>query len=110
MPNVKIYVDETVYPDCRKALAATLLPMRDLLLRELKVDLSAFQFAVIPVMAMADLPRVNAELMLMPRSDRTRDAVTRVGTTLQEMLVAATGTHVAIRVAFLDPETYVALK
>lgn len=110
MPNIKIYVDETVYPDCRETLAATLLPMRDLLRRELQADLSAFQFAIIPVMAMADLPRVNAELMLLPRPDRTRDAVTRVGAALRDMLVAATGTHVAIRVAFLDPETYVALK
>lgn len=110
MPNVKIYVDETLYPGCRDRLAAMLGPARDLLCRELAVDVPACQFAVLPVLAMPDLPRVNAELLLLPRPERTRAAVTRIGTTLRDMLAEATGTHAAIRVAFLDPETYIALK
>ncbi len=110
MPNVKIYVDETLYPACRDRLAAALGPVRDMLCRDFAVDVPACQFAVIPVMAMPDLPRVNAELMLLPRPERTREAVLRVCAALREMLGTATGTHTAIRVAFLDPETYIALK
>ena len=110
MPNVKIYVDETLYPACRDRLAAALGPLRDLMCREFGVEVPACQFAVLPVMAMADLPPVNVEVMLLPRPERTRQAVTRVGLTLREILGLATGAHVAIRVAFLDPETYIALK
>lgn len=110
MPNVKIYVDETLYPECRDAIAAALRPLRALLCQELGVDPPACQFAVMPVMAMADLPRVNVELHILPRPDRTRDRVTEVCTALRQMLTAATGTHVAVRASMLDAATYVALK
>lgn len=110
MPNIKIFVDETIYPECRDSLAAALEPIRAMLCRELKVDVPACQFALMPVLAMADLPRVNAEMQILPKPGRTRDHMLSVGRTLQEMLRSATGTHVAVRVTSLDPETYVALK
>jgi hypothetical protein len=110
MPNVKIYVDEVIYPDCRDRLSAALRSVRDMLCGDLTVDAMACQFAVIPVMALPDLPPVNVELAIMPRPDRTRALLLAVCTKLREMVGAATGTHVAIRVTTLDPETYIAVK
>lgn len=110
MPNVKIFVDEALYPDCRVPLAAALGPIRDLLCREFGVDAPACQFAVMPVLAMADLPGVNVEIQILPRPDRTRTRVLEICNALRQMVAAATGTHVAVRVSTLDPETYIALK
>lgn len=110
MPNVKIYVDETLWADRHDALGAVLAPLRDLLCRELSVDVPACQFAVLPVMAMADLPRVNVEIAILPRPERTRDLVTALGRQVQALVAEAAGTHAAVRVSALDPVTYVALK
>ena len=110
MPNIKIYVDEAIYPTCRDRLAAALGPSVDMLCRELTVDRSACQIAVMPVLALPDLPPVNVEMQIMPRPDRTREALLDVCAKLRDMIGAATGTHVAIRVTLLDPETYIALK
>lgn len=110
MPNLKIFVDDSLYSGVREPLAQALGPIRDMLCRELAVDVPACQFAVMPVGAMADLPRVNVEMAILPRPERTRERVTHVGLRLREMVEAATGTHVAVRVTALDPETYIALK
>ena len=110
MPNVKIYVEEQVFAECRASLAAALQPIRDMLCADLKVEIAACQFAVLPVMAMADLPLVNVEMFILPRPERTREVVLAVCQSLREVLQAATGVHVAIRVSHLDPATYIALK
>lgn len=110
MPNVKIYVDDALYPDCRERLLHGLGPIRDMLCRDLMVDVPACQFAIIPVCAMPDLPRVNVEMQIMPKLERSREVVLAVCANLRHMVQAATQTHVAIRVTTLDPETYIALK
>jgi hypothetical protein len=110
MPNVKIYVDETIYPACHRRLSAALGPILDMLCNDLTVDRPACQIAVMPVLAMPDLPPVNVEMQIMPRPERTRDVLLAVCAKLREMVGAATGSHVAIRVTMLDPETYIALK
>ena len=110
MPNVKIFVDETLYPDCRDRLAGALTPLRDMLCHDLRVDIPACQFAVMPVLAMADLPRVNVEMQILPKPDRTREVILSVMGQTRELLSKATGVHVAVRVTALDPETYIAVK
>ena len=110
MPNLKIFVDETLYPECRDGLAAAMEPIRAMLCHELKVEVPACQLALMPVLAMADLPRVNAEMQILPRPDRTRDHMISVSRRLQDMLSSVTGTRVAVRVTSLDPATYIALK
>ncbi len=110
MPNVKIYVDEMLYPSCRDRLPAALGPIRDMLCQDLIVGLPACQIAVIPVLAMPDLPRVNVEMQILPRPERTRAALLAVCDKLRDIVGAATGSHVAVRVTTLDPETYIALK
>lgn len=110
MPNVKIFVEEALYAQRVGALRDALLPIRDLLCDGFKVDLAACQFAVVPALAMPDLPLVNVEMQLLPKADRTREAVLAVCQNLRGLVEAATGTHTAIRVSFLDPATYIALK
>ena len=110
MPNVKIFVDEGLYPAVKGALAAALAPLRDMLCRELAVDVPACQFAILPVGGMADLPLVNVEIAILPRPERTRDRLLAISADLRTILAAATGTHVAVRITTLDPETYIALK
>lgn len=110
MPNLKIFVDETLYTECKAALATALGPIRDMLCHDLRVDVPACQFAVVAVGAMPDLPRVNVEMAILPRPERTRETLLAVCGKLRDMVATATGTRVAVRVTALDPETYIALK
>ena len=110
MPNVKIFVDDALYPATRTALSNALVAIRDMLCADLNVPVSACQFAVMPVLAMPDLPRVNVEIQILPRPERTKALVTDVCSRLRDLVQAATGTHVAVRASALDPETYIALK
>ncbi|MEX2696622.1 hypothetical protein [Rhizobium mongolense] len=110
MPNVKIFVDETLYPTVREQLAKNLEQVRDMLCQDLSVDVPACQFAVLPVGAMRDQPRVNVEISILPRRERTRDLLLSVGAKLRAMVGDATGVHVAVRVTSLDPHTDIALK
>jgi len=110
MPNVKIYVDEALFPTCRDGLIAALPQLRDMLCSALKVDPSACQFAVLPVIAMSDLPRVNVEMHLLPHPDRTRERLTTIAAAIRDQISSATGARTAVRIATLAPEGYVALK
>lgn len=110
MPNVKIYVDESLYPGCQEPLTASLRLIRDMLCAGLKVEAQACQLALIPVGVMSDLPRVNIEMSVMPRPDRRREAMIALCNNLRKLVEAATSAHVAMRVTTLDPETYIALK
>ena len=110
MPNVKIFIDEAQYGAARDGLAAFLPDMRTSLCSSLSVGNEAFQLAIIPVLGMPDQPQINVELFLLERPDRTRAMVTEVAGQLREHIGHATGQSVAVRIAMLDPETYVALK
>lgn len=110
MPNVKIFVETALFAQKAPAIEAQLLPMRDLLCSAFQVDISACQFAVMPVLAMPDLPLVNVEMQILPRPERTRDLVLSVCHSLRDMLQTATGAHTAIRVSHLDAASYIALK
>lgn len=93
MPNVKIYVDETLLPGCRDGLFAALPPLRAMLCAELNVQIPACQFAILPVMAMPDLPRVNVELQILPHPDRTPERLSSLAQAVQAQVNAVTGTH-----------------
>jgi hypothetical protein len=110
MPNVKFYVDETVLPGCRAGLIAALPGLRTMLCDRPKVKDAACQFAILSVIAMPDLPRVNVEMHLLPHPDRTRDMLKSLAAEMQSLIAAVTGTHTAVRIATLVPDAYVALK
>lgn len=110
MPNLKIYVDETLLPGCRADLIDALNPLRAMLCDALNVDVAACQFAVLPALVMPDLPRVNVEMQIMPHRDRTRDMLTALAKRVQSQIGDATGTHTAVRIATLVADGYIALK
>ena len=110
MPNVKIYVDETLFPVCRAALKEALPPLRTLLCDALNVDPLACQFAILSAVVMPDLPRVNVEIHILPHADRTRERLTLLAKQVQAQIGAVTKVHTAVRMTVLVPEGYVALK
>jgi hypothetical protein len=110
MPNVKLYVDETLLPGCRAGLIAALPGLRAMLCDRLKVDVAACQFAILSVIAMPDLPQVNVEMHILPHPDRTREMLNSLAAAVQSQIAAVTGTHIAVRIATLIPDTYVVLK
>lgn len=110
MPNLKIYVDEASYGALRPELAGRLADIRTLLCERLKVEPSACQLAVLPVLGLPDQPPVNAELLFLPRPERTAALVRATAEGLRGVLAEATGLPAAVRMAALDPETYLALK
>ena len=110
MPNVKLYVDETVLPGCRADLIAALPGLRTMLCDALKVDVAACQFAILSVIAMPDLPRVNVELYLLPHPDRTQHMLKSLAVSVQARIAAVAHTHTAVRIATVVPDTYTALK
>lgn len=110
MPNLKLFVDEAQYPAVQAPLAAQLPELRALLCAGFGVEAAACQLAVIPVLALADQPAINAELHLLPKPDRTRAVIETMAARLRDRIAAATGLPVAVRIATLDAATYVALK
>lgn len=110
MPNVKLYVDETVLPGCRAGLIAALPGLRTMLCDRLKVDGAACQFAILSVIAMPDLPRVNVEMYLLPHPDRSQEMLKSIAAAVQSLIAAVAGTHTAVRIATLVPDAYIALK
>lgn len=110
MPNMKIYIDEALPEASVKSLQSVLLPIREMLCADLKVDRSACQFAVLQVAGLSDQPQVNVELMILPKPDRTQETVRDVCRKLREIVIEASGLPVAVRAAALDPQTYIALK
>lgn len=111
MPNVKLFVDDTLWPQRAEALRARLAPMRALLCHALEVPVAACQLAIVPVWGMEDQPNLNIELSLLPRPDRTRSKLEGLGGELRALFAPAVGdARVAVRFSALDPETYVALK
>lgn len=110
MPNLKIYVDETIFDEMRPHLSDALEPIRALLCDAFRVEPPACQLAVIPVMGLPDQPQVNIELLILPHIERTGEAIRAAADRLRSLLVSVTGAQVAVRIAQLDPVTYVALK
>lgn len=110
MPNLKIHVDDTLWPQVGDPLRAALPAVRDLLCDRLKVTPDQVQLAILPVAGVPDQPSVNVEFSYMPKADRPRDLVVALCEGLRGIVGPAAGAHVAVRAWVLDPGTYVALK
>ena len=110
MPNIKIFVDEAEYGAVKGGLADLLPELRTALCTSLRVDETAFQVAVIPVLGIAGQPPVNVEVNLLPRPERTRELVSGLAQDLRAYVGNATAQHVAVRITMIEPEKYVTLK
>lgn len=110
MPNMKIYVDRSLSEQSHLNIAGALMPLSRMLCERLHVDISACQFAVIPVYAMNNLPAVNVELSILPKADRTYPKLMDLAKEIQQLVRDAAKTHAAVRIIQLDPATFIALK
>lgn len=111
MPNLKIYVDQTVWTERQEALVDALAPLRAMLCERLDVEISACQLALLPVHGLEDQPLVNAEIFVLPRPERTREMLEAVCRTLRDRLTeAGGGARTAVRCNGLDPQSYFAVR
>lgn len=109
MPNAKIYVDQTAWSQ-KDDIIGLLPQLRDLLCRELSVGPVACQLAVLPVHGPPDQPQINVELHILPTADRTRELLSSLAVAIRLLMASVVAGHIAVRIAQLDPHTYVALK
>lgn len=111
MPNVKLYVDETLLAARREALIAALPPLRQMLCKALKVQPAACQFAILPVIApviaMPDMPPVNVEMQVLAHPDRSKAVLTGLASAVQSQIAEVAGARTAVRIAAMVPEAYV---
>ncbi|MFB9952998.1 hypothetical protein ACFFP0_29525 [Rhizobium puerariae] len=110
MPNLKIYLDDSTSPDVRRILQALLGPVRHVLCEELGVEASACQLALLSVVGIEGQPKINIEISVLPKPDRTTEKILKLSRRLQGMVAEATALHAAVRIATLDASTYVASK
>lgn len=110
MPNVKIFVNQTVFETRRTEIDSMLSKLRDSLCVELSVPVSACQLAVIPVLGMLDQPQANMEIQYLGNAERTPEMITVACKVFSEIIAPAVGSLPAVRATSLDPNTYVALK
>jgi len=110
MPNVKIYVDDTVLAARGAEIRALLPTLRDRICAELSVPLEAAQVAVLPVIGLSDQPLANLEFQYLATAERSPDMIRRACAIFRDLLAGAIGSTPAVRATPLDPQTYVALK
>lgn len=110
MPNVKIFIDQTVFEDRYAALETMLPNLRESLCTELSVPSTACHLAVVPVLGMADQPAVNMEIQYLGTAARTPKMITAACAIFREIVAGTVGSDPAVRATPLDPATYVALK
>lgn len=110
MPNVKIYVDQTLLEERHAAINAILRPLRDCLCAELSVPAAACQLTIIPVLGLIDQPRANMEIQYLATPERTPTKITQACKVFRDLLATSIGSVPAVRATPLDPQTYVALK
>lgn len=110
MPNLKLFLDTRHAATVEPLAPALMEGLRAQLCRTLSVPPAACQLAVVPVAGLPDQPAVNAELMVMPAAGRDRAAIQALAAEIRMTIAEATGLEAAVRIAFLDPQTYVVLK
>lgn len=110
MPNVKIYVDQSVHKERAKALQDLLPRLREAVCEGLNAKPAACQIVVIPVYGMPDQPLANLEVHYLGTPARTTQIVRAACETFRDLLVEVIGSPVAVRATPLIPETYVSVK
>ncbi|ANT54338.1 MULTISPECIES: hypothetical protein [Mesorhizobium] len=110
MPNLKIFVEEAVWTKEVDGLEALLPALRDILCRELEVDASICQFAIIPFRGMNDQAQISVEIQLLQKVERTRDLILSVCNMLRAAITGISQHRVAIRVLNLDPVASISLR
>jgi hypothetical protein len=110
MPNLKIFVDESVGAEGRSRLVAALPSLREFLCRELDVDTPLAQLAIVPVLGLSDQALLAVEMQILPKPNRTREHLLATCQTLADMLRALVDVKTAIRVTTVDPANYLVVR
>lgn len=110
MPNLKIFIDEAVGEEAKGRLHAALPALRDLMCRELHVDIPLAQFVLVPVLGIPDQAQLAVEMQILPKIERTREHLIRTCAALQEALRAIADVKIAIRVTTVDPLNYLVIR
>jgi len=110
VPNLKIYVDESVLAHRGQQLSAALSPIRRMLCSEFNVDASLCHLAIVPVQGLTDQAAVSAEIQILPKPERTRDLIRSACAKLRDILNAATEQRTSVRATALDPASYISLR
>jgi hypothetical protein len=110
MPNLKIFTDESIGTEARGRLHAALPSLRDLLCRELQVDIPLAQFVLVPVLGIDDQAQLAVEMQILPKPERTREHLIATCNALREALRAVADVKIAIRVTTVDPGTYLVIR
>lgn len=110
MPNLKMFVGDAVDDVSRARLHADLPRLRDLLCKMLWVDIPLAQFAIVPVLGIADQAQIAIEIQILPKAERTREHILSMCELLRHEVQKSAGVKVAVRVTTVDPATHVVFR
>lgn len=110
MPNLKIFADTALGPDAIKRIEGELPGLRDLICRELNVDIELAQLAIVEVRGLPDQAMLAVEMQVMPKPDRTREHLVATCERFRAALRQLIDVKIAIRVTTIDPENYLVMR
>jgi hypothetical protein len=110
MPNLKIFVDESLGAEASERLHAALPSLRELMCRQLGVDIPLAQFVLVPVLGLGDQAQLAVEMQILPKPDRTREHLVSTCEALRDALRAVADVKTAIRVTTVDPANYLVMR
>ena len=110
MPNIKLFVDQSLLAARESDLRPLLLALREIACRDLAVPASGCQLAVVGVIGLPDQPMVNLEFHYLAKPERTTAVIGQLCAALADCVSAALDTHAAVRAMPLDPASFVARK
>ena len=110
MPNLKIFVDQSLGAQATSCLAEALPGIREFLCRELAVEPALAQLAIVPVNGIGDQALLSVEMQILPGARRTREVLIATGEALSVKLRAVVAAKVAIRITTVDPANYIVMR
>lgn len=107
MPNVKVYVDDSVLARSGSGPEAMLGAIRDFLCKSLNVPESACHIVLLGAISAKGQTPVNVELVVLRKQERTHDAMVALCGQLRDLTAEWTGCQTAVRCAMMEPEHYI---
>lgn len=106
MPNVKIYVDDTMLAGVAERSDTVLVALRSFICEALGVTEAACHIVLVGVKSPAGQTPVNVELVLLRRQDRTSEIMAAFCGRLRDLMAEWLGCHTAIRCTLMDTDLY----
>jgi hypothetical protein len=107
MPNVKVYMDDTLLAGQSQAAGTLLAVIRRHLCETLGVTEAACHIVALGVVSIPGQTQVNIELALLRKPDRSRDAVAKLCSQLRDLAAGLMQVPAAVRCALMEPEFYI---